>query len=72
MIFRNCKTNVNVYDAKSGHGLNSPPPGAAASPKLLTKVAYLQFATVPVWAQNPESKPTKVYPSHNIARHHGQ
>ena len=41
-----------VYDAKSGHGLHSPPPSAAASPKRLTKVAYLQSATEPVWAQN--------------------
>ena len=39
--------------------------GAAASPKRLTNVAYLQFATEPVWAQNPNSQPTEVYPSHN-------
>jgi hypothetical protein len=38
------------------------PTGAAASTKRLTKVAYLQFATEPVWAQNPDSQPTKVYP----------
>jgi len=53
-----------VYDAKSGHGPHFPPPGAAASPKRLTKVSYLRFATEPVWAQNPDSQPTKVYPSH--------
>jgi len=39
-----------------------PSPGAAASPKRLTKVA---FATEPVWAQNPDSEPTKVYPFQN-------
>jgi hypothetical protein len=38
------------------------PPGAAALPKRLTKVTYLEFATVPVWAPNPDSQPTKVYP----------
>ena len=32
--------------------------GAAASPKRLRKVAYLQFAIEPVWAQNPDSQPT--------------
>jgi len=42
----------------------APPPGAAASPKRLTKVAYLQFATKPVWAQNPDSQPPKVHLSH--------
>jgi len=31
----------------------------------LTKVAYLQFATEPVWAQNPDNQTSKVYPSHN-------
>jgi hypothetical protein len=41
------------------------PPGAAASPKRLTRVAYLQLATEPFWARNPDSQPTKVYPSHN-------
>ena len=39
-----------------------PTPGAAASPKRLQNVA---FATQPVWAQNPDSQPSKVYPSHN-------
>jgi hypothetical protein len=34
------------------------PLGAAASPKRLTKFAYLQFATEPVWAQNPDNQPT--------------
>jgi len=53
-----------VYDNKSGHGQHSPPPGTAASPKRLKEVAYPQFATEPVWAQNPDSQPTKVYPSH--------
>jgi hypothetical protein len=60
------KANARVYDAKSGHGPHSPSPGAAASPKRLEKkVAYLQFATEPVWTQNPDSQPTKIYPSHN-------
>jgi hypothetical protein len=36
------------------------PPGAAASPKRLTRVAYLQLATEPVWARNPDSQPNKV------------
>jgi len=40
-------------------------PSAAASPNRLTNVAYLQFATEPVRAQNPDSQPTKVYPTHN-------
>ena len=57
--------NARVHDAKSGHGPHSPPTGPAASPKRLKKVANLQFVTEPVWAQNPESHPTKVYPSHN-------
>jgi hypothetical protein len=39
--------------------------GATASPKRLTEFAYLQFATVPVWAQKPDSQPTKVYASQN-------
>jgi len=65
VIFLCCKANARVYDAKSGHGPHSTPPGAAASPKRLTKVAYLQFATEPTWAQNPDFQTTKVYPSHN-------
>jgi len=32
------------------------------------KVAYPQFATVPVWAQNRESQPSKVYFSHNTGQ----
>jgi len=51
-----------------GHGPYSPPPGATASPKRLTNFAYLQFATEPVWAQNPDSQPTKVYASHTWDR----
>jgi len=44
----------------------TPPLGAAASPKRLKKkVAYPKHATEPVWAQNPDSQPSKVYPSHN-------
>ena len=35
-FFLICKANARVYDAKSGHGLHSPPPGVAASPKRLT------------------------------------
>jgi hypothetical protein len=35
VIFLSCKANARVYDAKSGHGPHSPPPGAAASPKRL-------------------------------------
>ena len=64
VVFLSCKANARVQDAKSGHGPHSPPPGVAASPKRLKKVANLQFATGPVWAQTPESQPNKVYPSH--------
>ena len=64
-FFLSCKANARVYDAKSGHGPHSPTPDVVASPKHLTKVAYLEFATKPVWAQNPDSQPTKDYPSHN-------
>jgi len=41
-----------------------PFPGAAASPKRL-KVANPQFAARTVWAQNPDSQPSKVYPFRN-------
>jgi len=27
--------------------------------------ANVAFATEPVWAQNPDSQPTKLYPFHN-------
>ena len=62
VIFLSCKANARVYDAKSGYGPHSPLTGPVASSKHLTKVA---FATEPVWAQNPDSHPTKVYPIHN-------
>ena len=39
----------------------------AASPMRLAKFAYLQFATEAIRAQNPDSQPTKVYPSHNVS-----
>jgi len=42
----------------------NPPSGAAASAERLKNVAYPQYATEPVWAQNAESQPSKVYPSH--------
>jgi len=62
VIFLSSKANARVYDAKSGHAT----PGVAASPKRPEKkVAYPQFATEPVRAQNPDSQPSKVYPSHN-------
>ena len=35
------------------------PAGAAASPKRLQDAT---FAIQPVWAQNPDSQPSKVYP----------
>jgi len=38
---------------------------SSASPKRLEKVAYPQHTTEPVWAQHPDSEPSKVYPSHN-------
>jgi hypothetical protein len=62
VIFFSCKANARVQDAKSRHGPHSSPPGAAASSKRLTKVAYLRFATEPVWAQNPDSQPIKFIP----------
>ena len=31
---------------------------------VITNVAFLQPAIEPVWAQNPDSQPTKVYPTH--------
>ena len=36
----------------------------AASPNLLTKFAYLQYATKSIWAQKLDSQPTKVCPFH--------
>ena len=39
VIFLSCKANASVFDAKSGHGPHSPPPGSAVSPKCLTNVA---------------------------------
>jgi hypothetical protein len=65
MIFLRRNANARVYDAKSGHGTHSRPPGVEASLKRLKKVAHLQFVTEPVWAQNQDSQPTKVYPSHS-------
>jgi hypothetical protein len=64
-FFLSCKANSRVHDAKSGHGPHTPPPGAAASPKRLTKFAYLQFASKPICAQKPDSQPSKVYPDYN-------
>jgi hypothetical protein len=60
------------YRMQSRGAARTPPPppqGAAASPKRLTKVAYLQFATEPVCAQNPDSQPTKVIPPINSSVH---
>ena len=62
VIFLSCKTNARVFDAKSGHGPHSPPPGAAATPKHLTS-HNLQYTTDPVWARNPGNQSTKAYPS---------
>jgi len=62
MIFLSCKANAKVFDAKSGHGPHSTPPSSAASPKRPSSVAFLQYATQPVWARNPDSQPTKVNP----------
>ena len=41
---------------------------AAASSERLTNVVHLQFSTELVWAQNPDSEPTKVYSSHPWSR----
>ena len=59
-FFLICKAKVRVYNAEFGHGPHFPAPGAAASPKYLTQVVYLEFATEPVWAKKPESQPTEV------------
>ena len=61
MICLSRKPNAREFDVKSGHGPLSSLPREAASSKLLTKVAYLQFATEPVWARIPDSEPSKVY-----------
>jgi hypothetical protein len=63
VILLSCKANARVYDASRGTARTPLPLGAAASPKRLKKVAYLQFANEQVWAQNQDSQPTKVYPS---------
>ena len=65
--YRQIQEDLGVYDAKLGHGMHSFNPGAAASPKLLEKVAYPKFAIQPVWAQNPDIQLCKVYPSHKYA-----
>ena len=65
VIFVSCKGNSRVYDAKSGQGPHFSPPGVVASPERLIKSHTSMFVTMPVWAQNPDSQPTKVYPSHN-------
>ena len=62
VIFLSCKANARVWDEKSWYGPHSPHPGAAASPRRLKKS---QYATGPVWAQNPYSQPSKVFPSPN-------
>jgi len=62
VIFLSCKANARVYDAKSGHGPHSLPPGAAASTNRLEKVTYTQYATEPVWAQKPDSQPSSFPP----------
>ena len=55
MIFLSCKVNARVFDASSGHVPHSPSPGEAASPKRPPNVAFLHYATQPVWARNPAS-----------------
>jgi len=61
VIFLSCKANARVYDAKSGHGPHSPPQARRLRLSAWQNVA---FTTEPVWAQNPDSQPTKVYPFH--------
>ena len=62
MIFLSCKVNARVFDAKSGHGPHSPLPGAAASPNRPSNVAFVHYATQPVWARTPDSEATKLNP----------
>jgi len=66
VIFLSCKANAKVFDAKSGQGQQSPPPGAVAPPKRPENVAFFKYATQPVWARNPESQPTNVYPPYLV------
>ena len=54
-----CKANARIYDAKFGHGPHSVDPSASASTKRLEIVAYPEFATEPVCAQNTDSQPNK-------------
>ena len=62
MIFRSFKTNASVYDAKLGHGPHSLPPGVAASPKRLEKVAYPQFGLRTQTANQAKLIPPKTSP----------
>ena len=49
----------------------TPLPGAAASPKRPSYVAFLHYATQPVWARNPDSQPTKVNPPYLVQGNRG-
>jgi len=50
------------YIIQSRGTAHTPLSGMAASPLCLPIVAYLQLASVPVWAQNPDSQPSKAHP----------
>jgi hypothetical protein len=51
-----------IYDVKSEHCPHSLP---QAQRPHLSSWPVVAFATEPVWARNPDSQPTKVFPSHN-------
>ena len=61
VIFLSCKANARVYDAKSWHGLQSP-----LEARWLYQCTWQKsLLRQPVWAQNPHTQLTKVYPFHN-------
>jgi len=65
VIFLNCKANSRICDAKSGHGPHCPPPRRAGFTEAPRKKSPTPSLRQSVWAQNPDSKPSEVYPSHN-------
>ena len=57
-----CKVN-----AKTGHRLHSPIPwDIASSPVCLLTVACFRLVIAPVWAQNPDSHPPKIYTPNKV------
>ena len=48
------------------HTPHPPPPSTGISQMRLSTVVCFRLATAPIWAQNPDSHPTKVYPSKSV------